>query len=160
MFERGNIFFDQMKVNNTATFGILVGFFAVLVIFAVQDIREKSIKLENTLLLMALAVFIRVMLCKCPVYEKILGIAPGVLFLACAYFTKEKIGYGDGLITLGIGIFTGMWPCILVCLLACFLAAFVGVILLVSKKITKGSSLPFIPFLTASYVLVMIGGYL
>ncbi|MCD8364168.1 MAG: prepilin peptidase [Lachnospiraceae bacterium] len=74
---------------------------------------------------------------------------PGVLLLCVGYLSEERIGYGDGWLTLALG----MWisPERLLLMLA------LGFLLCVTWGLTMGKSeLPFVPFLTAAYF--MTGG--
>lgn len=85
------------------------------------------------------------------------GIVIGAVFLFISRVTGEGIGYGDSLGILGLGAYLGLWKLFEVLSGAFFLLALCSVIVLVRKKMSRKIALPFYPFLTAGYVLWMIG---
>jgi len=104
-----------------------------------------------------------------------LNIYSGVLagFLAFLFFfllvtlSREKwMGMGDAYLVILLGLITG-WPQILLALfLAFFIGAFYGIILIVGKKKTMKSQIPFAPFLIVGAAIAIffytpiVGGYL
>ena len=87
------------------------------------------------------------------------------IILACgiisflAWATKEKaMGWGDAILALFLGIILG-WPEVLVALMIAFLAGgSVALVLLLSRKKTMKSYLPFAPFLSFGALTVMFFG--
>ena len=85
------------------------------------------------------------------------GILTGFLFMGISRLTEEKIGYGDSLLIIVLGTFLGMW----ILLLGAFgLAAAVSILLMIKRKFTRKSMIPFVPFLTVAYMGEMLGGML
>lgn len=85
----------------------------------------------------------------------LLGIIPGLLMLMVAGLTG-KVGYGDGLVLLNLGLLTDYKSCIL---LLCFSMLFMSVfsmVMLLLKKAGKDTRLPYLPFLTAVYAVGMV----
>ena len=72
--------------------------------------------------------------------------------------TEEKIGYGDSLLIIVLGTFLGMWKLLILLLGAFGLAAAVSILL--KRKFTRKSMIPFVPFLTVAYMGEMLGGML
>ena len=64
------------------------------------------------------------------------GILTGFLFMGISRLTEEKIGYAFGL------------------------AAAVSILLMIKRKFTRKSMIPFVPFLTVAYMGEMLGGML
>jgi len=90
----------------------------------------------------------------------ILGIISGFIFIASlAFFTKEKaMGWGDALIGILMGIILG-FPNIIIALIIAFLSGgFVSLPLLILKKKTMKSYLPFAPFLVFGTLSVLLFG--
>ena len=83
------------------------------------------------------------------------GMLPGALLLAVAAGTK-KAGWADGIVLLVLGLITGLWEC-----MACFMVSLltmsaVSLPLLVLRKVRKNTTLPYIPFLCAGYLLRIV----
>lgn len=88
------------------------------------------------------------------------GIAVGIFFLFVSRITKEGLGYGDSLAILILGLYMGIWKLLSV-LSGAFVLLTVGAIIMLStKKMSRKYTLPFFPFLTAGYVLYLLGGTL
>lgn len=80
------------------------------------------------------------------------GIVPGVGMILIAFATREKIGYGDGALLILLGLLEGERVMIEL-LLALFLAAVFGIFLLVLRRATVRTQIPFVPFLLAAHIL-------
>ena len=97
-------------------------------------------------------------------YSYFISMVFGIIF-ACgvisflAWITKERaMGWGDAILALFMGIILG-WPEVLVALVIAFLlGGFVALILLLFKKKTMKSYLPFAPFLSLGAMTVMCFG--
>ncbi|MCM1087963.1 MAG: prepilin peptidase [Muribaculaceae bacterium] len=75
------------------------------------------------------------------------SLLPGGFFLIVSFLTKEKVGYGDGLLLLTAGLFLGFYRCCF-CLCISLLGSSVFAILLLGLgKAGKNSKIPFAPFL-------------
>lgn len=94
------------------------------------------------------------------VSDIMLAFLPGVAALLLAYVSGEQIGYGDGLILLMIGGYAGVGDTMRILMLALAGSFVVSILLLISKKATGGSHIPFVPFLTLGNMLVMVGGWM
>ena len=69
---------------------------------------------------------------------------PGILLLYIAAVSGEKIGYGDGWLVLGMGMWNLEKEVWFALVTGCMLCAFTGILL-------KKRELPFVPFLTVGY---------
>ncbi len=80
-----------------------------------------------------------------------------LIFFSLVYFSKEKwMGMGDALLVIFLGLFLG-WPQILLALFLAFnIGAIFSVLLLISKKKTLKSQIPFGPFLVMGSVLTIL----
>lgn len=84
------------------------------------------------------------------------GIAPGILLLGIG-FTTKKVGYGDGIGVMLVGIVSGGGKALLLFGTSMFLVAIYALALLVLRKARQGTRIPYLPFLTAAWLL-LIGG--
>ena len=87
------------------------------------------------------------------------GLGAAGFFLAIYLFSKGKaMGFGDVKLALFMGLFL-LWPNILVALAVAFsMGAIVGVALMLFKKKTMSSEVPFGPFLIlGTFVALFLG---
>lgn len=85
------------------------------------------------------------------------GFVAFIFFFALAAYSKETwMGYGDAYIGLLSGLIVG-WPGIVPTLMVSFaIGAFVSVILIIFRKKTMKSQVPFAPFLITSVLLIIM----
>lgn len=124
--------------------------FVLLCICSIFDIRKKEIPLLILLagFLAALGVDIwHIWRGLVSVTEVAASILPGVFFLLLSFCTGEKIGYGDGLLLIIIGLFLGFGSSFLVVCISLICSSVFALILLVFCKAGRNSRLPFVPFL-------------
>ena len=84
------------------------------------------------------------------------GLLMGILFLLISKCTKEAVGYGDSWLILLLGIHLGYLQAFVVLFGASLLAGVVSVFFLWRCGWKKKATLPFVPFLTISYLGAMI----
>lgn len=84
------------------------------------------------------------------------GIILGGGCLFTSWFTREAIGYGDGLVIAACGASLGFAGIFQVLLLAVFFSALWSIYLLLSKRAGRKDTFPFLPFLLAAQCCVMV----
>ncbi|MBQ8823166.1 MAG: prepilin peptidase [Lachnospiraceae bacterium] len=90
----------------------------------------------------------------------LMGIIPGVLLIFMGFLTREKVGYGDGVMVIILGLVLG-WPdSFLVYMLAQFGVLLFAIGLLAVRKVPRDEQIPFAPFLAAGLFIVNMGGLL
>lgn len=82
------------------------------------------------------------------------GMAPGMFLLLTAFATK-KAGYGDGIALSCLGAALGGERGLLLFGLSLFLMSVCSLILLGLRKVGRNTGIPYLPFLTAAWILVM-----
>lgn len=80
------------------------------------------------------------------------GIGVGLLFLAVSRITEEAIGYGDSIAITILGGYAGFWNIVGTLAAAFFISGVCSIVLAVRGR-TK--IIPFFPFLTLGYVLLL-----
>lgn len=119
-----------------------------------SDIRRRKISPMLTLFGAAAGIAFRAVLLyperggSGTVLSVFLSLLPGALLLLLARLTEEKVGYGDGIMLLMLGCWTGAAAAAVSFLLALFYAAIVGA---VSGK----KEVPFVPYLAAGFLIIM-----
>lgn len=132
------------EIARAAGLGIL------LVPCTVTDIRKREIPTWYVLLFGALAVVCQLVAGMENVWEMLVGVLPGALFLVVSFLSKGKVGAGDGILLLAMGIFSGIGFTLTVTLYALISAAVIGGLILIIRRRPRNEQLPFVPFLTAS----------
>lgn len=82
----------------------------------------------------------------------LLGTLPGLFMLLVGYITR-KVGYGDGLVLIAVGILVGYRICFLLVCFSLLLMSVWCMILLLRKKGNRNTRIPYLPFLTAVYLV-------
>lgn len=82
----------------------------------------------------------------------LLGMLPGLFLLLVAFATK-KAGYGDGIVLAVAGAVLGYRQAVLVFCIGLLLVSLVSMLLLLLRKVNGRTKIPFLPFLTAAYVV-------
>lgn len=129
---------------------------------SVSDIRNKKVSGRALTLWGILTVFwkivdfnqIRVFLEKMEQtnVDDLAGIGVGVLSLLVSKVTEEAIGYGDSVAIMILGGYLGFWKVVGVLAAAIFTSGVCSVILALRGRV---KTMPFFPFLTLGYILML-----
>lgn len=84
---------------------------------------------------------------------------PGILWIIMAFFTKEQMGYGDGVVLLVVGSLSDIEITLRLLMLGLGVSCIYGICLLVTKRGSRHTAFPFVPMLFLAY-LVLTGGRL
>lgn len=85
----------------------------------------------------------------------LISVLPGGGLLLLSLLTEKKVGSGDGLILMLLGLYEGVEHTIPVFCLGLFLQSLLAVGLLIFKKADKQTCIPFLPFLLISRLLIL-----
>lgn len=125
-----------------------------LIISSIQDFKYKKISLWiisfSALLLLVLSIFK-----KSGLITIIGGVIVGIIVISISIITRSKIGIGDGIVLIMTGIVLGFWRNLELFMYALSIAALISILLLILKKVKKKDSLPFVPFILISYLIVL-----
>lgn len=140
---------------------VIVIFF--LVLGSIWDVKKKSVPYMYLLLwgIVALVYLISNSLIKKngDIWITMLfGIIPGIVCLLISYVSREQIGYGDGWAILLMGALLGISRVMKLLLAAFSLLTVIAIVLLITKKAKRKSTIPFIPFLFLGYLMVFLYG--
>lgn len=126
---------------------------AILLLLAVMDFKKKEVPLWLIAILLIASITGRLIL-GVDMFSVLSGISVGGVILGIAFLTKEKIGIGDGLIAICLGLYMGGEKVILSLLIASIIMTIVSVILLLMKKGKMETTLPFIPAIFIGFLIV------
>ena len=126
----------------------------------IWDKRTKKIRLIPLLIAFPVGIILSFLQGKEDGIYSLFGMIPGLLFLGIAVLTKEKVGYGDGMVILVTGVLLGLKINLMMVFLGLFLAALGSIWLLIRKRAGRKTKIAFIPFLLPALTLslMMAGG--
>ena len=84
------------------------------------------------------------------------GAIIGGIFLIISVVTREKIGYGDSLVFLAIGLIMGGEKCFVIILWSFLLCSIFSLVAIILKKTTFKSTVAFMPFVLAGALVTFI----
>ena len=119
------------------------------------DWKRKEISVR-ILLIMTFLASIKVVFFSEKFLEVILGLGIGVGFLLISKCTEEQIGYGDSWLILVLGIYVGFEKLLILLFTASLGAAIFSLIFCMIHKWNRNFTIPFVPFLAAAYLGVML----
>ena len=133
--------------------GVMLGF---LTYCGILDWKTREIPMWLLTLYSGVSVGLTFLLREERLGSIIVGFGVGVIFLLISKMTKEAVGYGDSWIITILGVYLGGQRLIWTLFLSSFFAGLVALFLLWKNKWKGGSSLPFVPFLAASFLVVVL----
>jgi leader peptidase (prepilin peptidase)/N-methyltransferase len=139
---------------------ISIKIFIMIMLFfcGIQDLLKKKVLLW-VVLAGAVLIAIAIPFCNAiSLIDRFGGFLIGISVIVIGIATKGKIGLGDGLLLCVTGIGLGFWGNLELFAIALFLAAILSIILLVSRLADRKKSIPFVPFLLISFIILIIAG--
>lgn len=127
-----------------------------LTISAYHDLKEKSVYLYVLLTAAIAGLVLHIIYQNRTIIDILGGSAIGVFVVLLAWMSKESIGVGDGLTLMVCGIFLGFEKNLSLFILAICLSAVAALFLFVVKRKESGYRMPFLPFLLAAYLLLLL----
>lgn len=133
---------------------------AFLTGLSVEDMRFRKVSGELLVMMAVLGIGYQL-------YEKngswisvLCGVGIGVGFLVISYVTKEALGYGDSILIGVLGVFVGAIELIEILMTTWIAVAVIAMILLMFKRFSRKTALPFVPFLTLGYGVTSVYNYI
>lgn len=145
---------DTMQLYEISRWGCVL----YLGVLAILDWKTKKIPLGLVVIGMVSACGFQLISKELPFLLVAAGGAVGLVFLAVSKVTEEAFGYGDSMVIGVLGIYLGFWNLLSMLVLTFILAAMTAMFVLVKQKFHRKSVLPFVPFLTCSYILILLTG--
>lgn len=133
----------------------------MLALCSAEDIKRQRICLQLVLAFGILGVLFHILWQQLSIGELLLGMTVGAGFVLLSFLTGGRIGVGDGVLVMVTGIFLGLeknLALLLYGLLLCGLWALGCACFQRGRRAgLRAQTLPFVPFLLASYVLLLAG---
>lgn len=152
----------KFGINIITIFGLLITW--VLIIQAAIDFKECLIPDEITLPMLWLGLIVNDFNVFVSLHEAVIGAISGYLFFWIIYWVfklitgKEGIGYGDFKLLAMLGAWLGYQMLPLIIVLSTTIGSIVGGILILLKKRTKDTAIPFGPYLAIAGWIAMLYG--
>lgn len=131
-------------------------FVVYLFVVSILDIARKHISMG----LLVAGGFLGIMACFFRIYGRneswvilMAGVLPGLIFLLLS-FLSNMVGYGDGIVVCVLGVLVGLRRCMALMGISLLLVAICGIVLLILKKASKDTKIPYIPFLFVTFILL------
>lgn len=120
---------------------------------SISDIRNKKISIWFVVCVGIAGILITSLYDMPPFSELIIRFLPGFVLLLVAYLTKECIGKGDGIMCIALGAILKPGQLVASIFYGFILSAIVGLFLIVTRKASRKTRLPFIPFLFGGIII-------
>lgn len=133
---------------------------AIVLVFlgieAVTDYRRKTISLYAGAAMTAAAAAYNAVSGRMSLAEMAAGCLTGGAVILAGIISKQKIGTGDGLILLVVGMWCGGFVSFMTLAAGSTSAAVTTLILLAAGAVKKGQQIGFVPFLLIGFVEVVL----
>lgn len=122
----------------------------------VEDLHTKQVSSLPILVLAVIGCVLSVISGDWGSWNVLLRFLPGGAMLLLAWMTKESIGYGDAWILLCMGCFMTEIQMMNLCVIALSLSGLFALFLLLVRRKSRKTQIPFVPFLLAGYGIILL----
>lgn len=129
-----------------------------LVLGSIQDIRTRRIPrwfLAAGVLLALIMLVVQGSHDSSAIPSNLVAVIPGAMLLALAWITEEQIGVGDGLCVMIVGLLVGTPMIYLLLMTALLFSSAWAAGLLLTRRGTRCTRMPWLPFLAAGLAVSM-----
>lgn len=130
----------------------------LLFVCSIEDIKRKEVGVYKICVIGIAGIVMHLLFGTIEIYSMLGGAAVGVILLILGKIFRGSIGCGDGLVLIDTGILLGVSENLELFGTALFLAGIFALILSVFFRKKKNDTIPFVPFLLAAYVGMLIWG--
>lgn len=134
---------------------ILLG---MLSLYAVEDIRKKSISVRYLWIFGAAGIAIHLFQKSISVTDMLLGAAVGAALVAVSLLTRGSIGLGDGFLLMTAGVFLGGSSVLELLFISLLYAALISLGMMAFRRWKRKREIPFVPFLLLGYLTMTVAG--
>lgn len=128
----------------------------MLAICSAEDIRKKKVCINLVFAFGIIGIFFHMIWQQYTIQNLLAGMAVGVLLLIFSVISGGKVGTGDGIILIVTGVYLGAKQNIELFFTGLLLCGIWAVYLLVFQKRSREEEIPFVPFLLAAYMGMLV----
>ena len=128
----------------------------MLTLCSAEDIKKKQIHINPVLFFGILGVLFHMIWRMQSIENLLLGMSVGVVLLILSALTGGRIGAGDAVLLIVTGIYLGLEQNLELFLSGLFLCSLWALGLLVLRKGNRTDRIPFVPFLLAAYMCMLV----
>ena len=128
----------------------------MLILLSVSDLKSHTIPVLPVLVFAVVMAAVHLSAGDLPAVRIFTGMLPGLFLLAVSLASRSSIGTGDGIAVAACGAAIGLSSELASLTAALVLCCAYSIVLLIRKKAGRKDTLPFLPFLTAGHILVLI----
>ncbi len=128
----------------------------MLLYLSAEDIKSKTIPVIPIMGWGIFAIVAHLISGKNDILSMTAGMIPGTIAYVLSVLTKEKIGKGDAVLLMVTGLYMGFWGNVFMLWAGLILAAIGGIIAMAMFNRKRGDELPFVPFLFAGYLVILL----
>ena len=135
---------------------ILMALIGVLLFVAgIVDIRKRQISSVQLVFLLLVCCAVLPLKEDLNTFDAVGGLTIGLCAIGVSVATREQIGKGDGIVIAALGIALGVRRCLWIVFAASFMMCAAAIIVLLLKRGSRQTKLPFLPAIFAGYLLCM-----
>lgn len=128
------------------------GAWILLILASIFDVLYR--KIPFLLIICGALIGVMAIFSEYPVENELFyALLPGMFLLMIAFLTREKVGYGDGLLILDLGLLEGAGACLEDLLIGLFLVAIFGITVCFFGRKVRDVMVPFAPFLFVAHII-------
>ena len=131
--------------------GVIIVF---LIPCAITDLKSKTIPIWWTVVFGISAMIYQIFWKKQKLEAILFSMIIGVTLLVAAKISIHRIGYGDGIIFLILGLWIGFWDGISLLFFSLILSSIISAYFIIVRRKGRDYRIPFIPFVTAAYIIL------
>ena len=129
---------------------------SMLTLCSAEDMKRKQIRLNPVLLFGILGIFFHMLWRMQSIENILLGMSVGVVLLMLSVLTGGRIGAGDAVLLIVTGIYLGLEQNLQLFFSGLLLCGMWALGLLILRKKSRKDSIPFVPFLLAAYMGMLV----
>ena len=129
---------------------------SMLTLCSAEDMKRKQIRLNPVLLFGILGIFFHMLWRVQSIENILLGMSVGVVLLMLSVLTGGRIGAGDAVLLIVTGIYLGLEQNLQLFFSGLLLCGMWALGLLILRKKSRKDSIPFVPFLLAAYMGMLL----
>lgn len=133
-----------------------IGMLGMLGVMSLEDIKRKRVGMVLPLVMAMAGIVFHMVWQKQSIYDIFGGFLIGAAMLLISHVSSGAVGSGDAVLFMVTGIYLGFFINMALLFISLVLAAFFGLFGIIRGRFTRKSRLPFLPFVLAGYVVILI----